>query len=144
MWWYDVFLAQMESFSMLCSCITNLHTFQHGHSGYLGAPQKTSGLNDTSGSDNIFLTSRTTKSANGCEDFRFTSVKAVWKHSTSFPFLDVGHWSCLYRHPLEIQPDCHFTLTGRPLRVSSSRLSLPSRKLLCHLKITAFFSLYSS
>ena len=48
-----VFLAQVERFSMLRSCIINLHTFQHGHPGYLGAFQKTSGLNDTSCSDKL-------------------------------------------------------------------------------------------
>ena len=46
-----LFLAHVESFSMLRSCIINVHTFQHGHSGYLGALQKTPGLNKTSYSD---------------------------------------------------------------------------------------------
>ena len=36
---------------------------------------------------------------------------------------------------------CHFTLTGRSLRESSSRLSLPSRKPLCHLKISLLLTL---
>ena len=49
-YYYDVFLAQVESSSMLRSCITNLHTFQYDHPGYLGALQKTSRLNDASGS----------------------------------------------------------------------------------------------
>ena len=44
-------LAQVESFSILCSCIANLHAFQHDHPGYLEALQKTSGLNDTCCSD---------------------------------------------------------------------------------------------
>ena len=33
---------------MLCLCSLNLHTFQHGHPGYLGALQKTSDSNDIS------------------------------------------------------------------------------------------------
>ena len=45
-YYYDVFLAQVESISMLRLCIANLHTFQRGQTGYLGAHQKTSGLNN--------------------------------------------------------------------------------------------------
>ena len=41
---YDVFLAEIESFSMLRLGITNLYIFQHGTSEH---SRKTSGLNDT-------------------------------------------------------------------------------------------------
>ena len=43
---FGIFLAQVECFSILHLCITNLRIFQHGYPEYLGALQKTSGLNE--------------------------------------------------------------------------------------------------
>ena len=102
---YDVFLAEVESFSMLHSCITNLHTFQHGHPGYLGVFLKTSGLNDTSCSyEPYFLDFKNAKICKNISDFRLLSVKTE-KHPTSFPLPDVEQCPCIYRNLLEIQPD---------------------------------------
>ena len=129
----------MGSFSMLRYCITNLHTVQHGYLGYLGALHTTSGLNDTSCSDK-FLDFENDKNRKRMSDFRLTFIKAVGKHSLSFPFPDVGQCPCLCRHSYSTNL-YHFTLTGRPLRESSSRLSLPSRKRLCHLNISVLLTL---
>ena len=75
-YYYDVFLAQVGSFSILRSCVVNLHTFQHGQTGYLGALQKkkTSGLNDTSFSyETYFLDFENDKIYKKMSDYRLTS-----------------------------------------------------------------------
>ena len=75
---YDVFLAQVESFSMLRLCITNLRTFQQGYPGYLGALQKTSGLSDTKCSyEPYFLVFISVKISQKTSDIRLTLVKTV-------------------------------------------------------------------
>ena len=58
----------------------DLHNFQHGHPGYLGALQKTSGLNDTRCSYKLskyFLEFENVKIRKKMSDFRLTLVKAV-------------------------------------------------------------------
>ena len=60
------------------SCIINLHTFQHGHPGYLGALQKMSRFNDSNCSNKpYFLDSKNDKIRKMMSDFRFTSVEAI-------------------------------------------------------------------
>ena len=85
---YDVFLAQVKSFSMLRSCIINLCTFQHGHPRYLGPLQSSPCLNDTSCCYKPhFLDLENDKIRKKMEDFRLMSVKTTKKYQTSFPFL---------------------------------------------------------
>ena len=83
--------------------ITNLRTFQHGHPWYLGALQKTSSLDVLM--NRIFLTSKTTKSTKRCQILDWCQSKLFQKHLMSFLCPDVVQCPCLYRHPLEIQPD---------------------------------------
>ena len=77
-YYYDVFLAQVERFSMLRSYITISHIPQHGHPRYLGALQKTSGLNDTNCSyEAYFLDFENDKISKKMPDFRSMSDKTV-------------------------------------------------------------------
>ena len=63
---------------MLHLYIMNLHTSQHGHSGYLGALKKISGLNNTSCSYELyFLEFENVKIRKNTSDFRLTTVKTV-------------------------------------------------------------------
>ena len=84
-----------------------LHTFQHGHAGYLGSLQKMSGLNDTNCSDKFvfFLISRATKSTKGCQILDLRQSKLFEKIQCHFHFLILDSGLILYRHPLEIYPD---------------------------------------
>ena len=96
-----MFLAQVESFSMLRSCITNLHSFQHGRPGYLEALQKTSVVLINS----YFLDFENENIRKRMSVFRMTLVNPFRKYSTSIPFPEVGQFPYLYRHQLEIQSD---------------------------------------
>ena len=76
------FQLRLKCFSVLRLCITNLRTFQHGHLGYLGALQKTLGLNHTSYFYDLYILDfENVKVARKPSDFRLTSVKNVWKQN---------------------------------------------------------------
>ena len=118
---YDVFLAQVKSFSMMRSCIINVCTFQHehGHPRYLGALQKTSYLNDTSCSYKpYFLEMENGNICKNMSDFRLTSVKTIQKVSD---ILSVS-WCCaapLFIHASIRDSEkklCHFMFTWKPMQ----------------------------
>ena len=107
-----------KSFSMLRSCITNLCTIQHGHPGYLRALQKCHvWMIQVVLINCIFLTWRTTKSAERCQILDWCQSKLFKKYLISFPLPDVVQHHCLYMHPLEIQPNYVIScLRGNPCK----------------------------
>ena len=65
----------------------------------------------------IILTSRMTKPAKQCQILYWRQSNYL-KHLTSFPLPDVVQCPCLYRHPLEIQPDYVISrLRGNPCKI---------------------------
>ena len=87
-----------------------LHTFQHDHPGYLEALQKMSGLNDTNCSyKSYFLDSRQNLQIN--VRFWIDVSKSSLKISNVFQLHDVELRPCLYRYPLEIQPDYMYVIS---------------------------------
>ena len=55
--------------------------------------------------ESYFLDFENDKILKKMSDFRLASVKAVQKHLESVPFAGVVQDACVYKHPLEIQPD---------------------------------------
>ena len=88
---YDVFLAQVKSFSLLRSSIINSCTFQHGHPRYLGTLQKWSCLNNLCSYEPYFLDLENDKIRKNMSDLRLTSVKTIQKVSDVI----TASWCCV-------------------------------------------------
>ena len=130
----DLLIWCIPSSSELFLCITNLCTFHYGRPGYLWALQKKSALNDTSCSyESYFLDFENGKIHIKRSDFRLQWVKTNFISISAAPLFIQTY---IYSARL-----CHLTLMGRPRRESCSRLSLPSQKRLCLLKINFLLTL---
>ena len=84
-----------------------------------------------------FLDFENDRVATKLSDFRLTSVKTVWKTIRCHFFFLMLYSATVHKGKMTTDNKyASSMMVGQTLRESSSRLTLPSRKCLCHLKIS--------